>query len=97
MGLLFWGETCLEVGFEGVQRGFSSEMRKVIRCRGTKDGKGRGTNSGESGTRNLETQSIRSRAESTGECVKLKTLTEIGGSSARDTDNSSVIHVALCF
>ena len=31
----------------------------------------------ESGARNLEAESIRSRAESTGGCVKLKTVTEI--------------------
>ena len=38
----------------------------------------------ESGARNLEAESIRSRAESTGGCVKLKTVTEIRRSSARD-------------
>ena len=32
--------------------------------------KGSGTNSGESGARNLEAESIRSRAETTGGCVK---------------------------
>ena len=36
-----------------------------------------GINSGESGARNLEAESIRSGAESTGGCVKLKTVTEI--------------------
>ena len=35
--------------------------------------------------RNLEAESIRSGAESTGGCVKLKTVTEISRSSARDT------------
>ena len=43
------------------------------------------TNSGESGARNLEAESTRSGAESTGGCVKLKTVTEIRQSSARDT------------
>ena len=43
-----------------------------------------GTNSGESGARNLKAKSIRSGAESTGGCVKLKTVTEIRRSSARD-------------
>ena len=38
-----------------------------------------------SDARNLETENIRSRAESTGGCVKLKTVTEIRRSSARDT------------
>ena len=47
--------------------------------------KGTETNSGKSGTRNLEAESIGSRAESTGECVKLETGTEIRRSSARDT------------
>ena len=36
-----------------------------------------GNNSGESGARNLEAESIRSRAGSMGGCVKLKTVTEI--------------------
>ena len=34
---------------------------------------------------NLEAESIRSRAESTGGCVNFKTVTEIRQSSARDT------------
>ena len=34
---------------------------------------------------NLEAECIRSRAESTGGCVKLKTVTEIRRSSTRDT------------
>ena len=38
----------------------------------------------ESGARNLEAESMRSRAESTGGCVKLRTVTEIRRSSARD-------------
>ena len=44
--------------------------------------KGAGTNSGESGTRNLEAESIRRGAESARVCVKLKTVTEIRRSSA---------------
>ena len=56
-----------------LQRGFLSKRKgKVIPCRWTKNRKGAGTNSGESGARNLEAGSIRSRAESTGGCVKLK-------------------------
>ena len=46
--------------------------------------KRRGNHSGESGARNLKDKSIRSGAESTGGCVKLKTVTEIRRSSARD-------------
>ena len=42
---------------------------KVIPCRGAEDRKGAGTSSGKSGTRNLEAESIRSRAESTGDYV----------------------------
>ena len=45
---------------------------KVISYRWTENRKGTGTNSGESGARNLEAESIRSRAECTGGCVKLK-------------------------
>ena len=43
----------------------------------TKNRRGLGTNSGESGARNLEAESIRSRAENTGGCVNLKTVTDI--------------------
>ena len=57
----------------------------MIPCRWTENRKGAGPNSGESGARNLEAESMRSRAESTGGCVKLKTVTEIRQSSARDT------------
>ena len=72
---------------EGVQRGFLSERKgKVIPCRGAKDRKGSRTNSGKSGiTRNLEAEGIRSRIESTRECVKLKTVTEIRQSCVCNT------------
>ena len=50
---------------------------KAIPCRGTEDRKGAGTSSGKSGTRNLEAESIRNRADITGGCVKLKTVKEI--------------------
>ena len=46
-----------------------------------------GTNSGKSGTRNLMAESNRSGVESTGRCVKLKTVTEIRWSSVHDTFN----------
>ena len=46
---------------------------------------GAGTHSEGSGARNLEAESIRSGAESTGGRVKLKTVTEIRRSSAHDT------------
>ena len=59
--------------------------RKNIPYRGAEDRKGAGTDSGMSGTRTLEAESIRSRAESTGGCVKLKTVTEIRLSNACKT------------
>ena len=66
-GLLFWKKTFFEVGSEGGQRGFLSERKgKVIPCRGTEDRKGTGTNSRKCYTRNLEAESIKRRAESTG-------------------------------
>ena len=69
-----------------VQRRFLSERKgNVIPCRWTRNRKGAGTNSGESGARNQEVESIRSRVESTGGGVQLKTVTEISGSSAHDT------------
>ena len=39
---------------------------------------------GQSGARNLEADNIRSRVESTGGCVKLKTVTKIRHSTAHD-------------
>ena len=67
----------LEVRFEGVQRGFLTvRMWKVIPCRGAEDKNGAGTNSGKSGTRDLESESVKSRAESRGGCEKLKTAME---------------------
>ena len=67
-GLLCGEKGCLELRCEGVQREFLSERKgKVIPCRGAEDRKGAGTNSGKSGTRNPEAESIRCRAESVGE------------------------------
>ena len=60
---------------------------------GPKTKNGAGTNSGESGVRNLESESIRSGAESTGGCVKLKTVTEIRRSSARDTLTAESVYL----
>ena len=85
-GPYFGERKCFDVTLERVQKGFLSERKgKVILCKWTENRKGAGTNSGESGARNLEAESIRSRAESTGGCVKLKTVTEIVWSSAHDT------------
>ena len=44
---------------------------------GTENNKGAGTNRGKSGTRNLEAESIKIRADSMGGCAMLKTFTEI--------------------
>ena len=69
---------------------------KVIPCRGTEDRKGVGTDSGKSGARNLEAESIRGRAESTGRCVQRKTVTEVRRSSAaRDTFIAESVHFVL--
>ena len=73
----------------------SERKGKAIPCRMTKDKKGTGTNSGESGMKNLEAESIRSRAESTGGCVKLKTVTEIRWSSVHDTFIAESVYLVL--
>ena len=66
-------------------KGFSRKASKrSFHVEGPKTEKAREP-SGESGTKNLEAESIRGRAESKGGCVKLKTVTEIRRSSARDT------------
>ena len=53
------------------------------------------TNSGESGGRNLEAESIRSNAESRLECVKLKTITEIRRSRTRDAAYTAECYLVL--
>ena len=63
----------------------SKRKEKVIPCRWTKNRKGAGTSSKESGARSVEAESIRSGAESTGGCVKLNTVTEIIQSSTLDS------------
>ena len=65
--VLFWKKKYLEERFfnrfEAVPRGSLSERKgKFTPCRGTEDGKGARTNSGKSGTRNLDAESIGSRA-----------------------------------
>ena len=66
-------------------------------CRGTEDRKGAGTNSGESGTRNLEVENARSRAENTGGSVNFKTVIEIRQSSARGTYIADRVYFVLKF
>ena len=61
----------------------SERKGKVTPCIRAEDRIRAGTNSGVSGTRNLEAESMRSRMESTGGRVMLKTVTEVRPSSAR--------------
>ena len=61
--LQFWEKKRFQIRFEWVQGGFLSERKwKVIPCWWTEIRKGAGTNSGESGARNLESESITSGA-----------------------------------
>ena len=48
-----------------------------------------------SGTRNLQAENIRSRAESTGGCVKLKAVSEIRRSSVRNTFIAESVYLVL--
>ena len=74
--LQFWEK---KEGF--CQRGRGRSFHVV----GPKTVKGAGTNSGECGVRNLEAESIRRGAESTGGCANWKMVTEIRQSSTHDT------------
>ena len=67
----------------------------MISCRWTENRKGAGNNSGESGARYLEAASIKSRTESTGVCVKFKTVTEVRQSSACDIFTTAGIYLVL--
>ena len=64
-----------------------AEAEKAHLCRGARSRKGSGTSRWEVWYESLEVLSIRSGAESTGGCVKLKAVTEIRRNqcSARDT------------
>ena len=85
-GPYFGERKCFDVTLERVQKWCLSERKgKVILCKWTENRKGAGTNSGESGARNLEAESMRSSAESTGGCVKFNILTDIRRSSESDT------------
>ena len=69
---------------------------KVIPCTGPKMEK---DNSGKSGTRNLEAESIRNRAESIRGCVELRTVTDIRQSSAFDTfiaEGVFILYLIIC-
>ena len=70
---------------ERVSVGEEGQGHSMLMDQKQKKKKSAGTNSGESGARNLEAGSIGSRAENMGGCVKLKTVTEIRHVSARHT------------
>ena len=75
-GSILLKKICFKVPLERVPRGFLLEKKgQVIPCRGAGDRRGTRTNRGKSDMRNLEAESIRSRAENIGGCVKLKTVT----------------------
>ena len=77
------------------REGFSRRGRgRSFHVEGPKT-KGAGTNSGESGARNLEAESIRSGAERTGGHVKWKTVTEIRRSSVRDIFIAESVYLVL--
>ena len=83
-------------GKRNVFRLYLNEYKgEVIPCKWTENRKGTETNSRDSGARNLEAEIIRSRAESTAGCVKLKTVTEIRRSSARDTFIAESVYFVL--
>ena len=95
-GLQFWKKKWFWIRFERVQRGYCRKGRgRSFHIDGPKTEKARGTNSGESGARNLDAESIRSGAESTRGRVKLKTVTEIRPSSARGTFIAESVYLVL--
>ena len=80
------------------RRGSVGEKGKVVRCRGAEDRTGLGINSGKSSVRNPETETecMRRRAESTGGCVNLNTVTKIRRSCVRDTFIAESTVFPLC-
>ena len=84
-GLLFRENKSLEVRSEGDRRGFPSDRKRVVPCRGAEDRKVAGTDSERPGIGIPENESIRSRAESTRRCVRLMTVTEIRRRIAQNT------------
>ena len=70
-------------------------MERPLHVEGLKTEKAREPNRRKFNMRNLETESIRSRAESTGGCVKLKTDTEIRRSSACNTMIAETVYLVL--
>ena len=97
-GQLFWEKKCFYVSrlrSNESREGFCRGDGKNIPYRGAEDRKGAGTNSRISGTRAMEAESIRSRAESTGRCVKLKTVTEIRRINACKTFMAENVYLVL--
>ena len=95
-GLQFWEKKCFRLNLNESRKAFCQRgRRRSFHVDGPKTQKAREpTMDIESGAKNLEAESIRSRAESTRGCVKLKTVTEIRRSSARDRFLAeSVYHV----
>ena len=83
-GLKFWEKKCM-LHLNESREGFCRRGRgRSFHIDGLNTEKARGTNSRESGAKNLEAESIRSQTESMGGCVKLKTATEIRWSSTCD-------------
>ena len=79
-GLQFFGEKLFRLHLNESREGCCRGGRgRSFNVDGSKTETGAGTNSRGSGARNLEAESIRSRAESTGRCVrvKLKPVAEI--------------------
>ena len=81
---------------ERVSVGEEGQGHSMLMDQKQKKKKSAGTNSGESGARNLEAGSIGSRAESTGGCVKLKTVTEIRLKGNDETYLSLHLCLGLC-
>ena len=59
--ILFGKRSVLRWDLKKFRKGSLERKGKVIPCKGTKDRKGTGTNSGKSGTRDLEAESVGSR------------------------------------
>ena len=95
----FGKKNVFRLDFSESREGFCQKGRgRSFHVDGLKTEKAWGTNSGESGVKNLEAESIRSRAESMGRFVKLKTVTEIRRSSARNTlVTAKSIYLVLSF
>ena len=82
----------LTVSEKNVFRLDFSEFMEGFFWRGNGRSKGAGTDSGKSGTRNLEANGIRSRAENMGGNVKPTTVTELRLSSVHDTFTAESVH-----